>query len=233
MSQLIQHIEYITHTQIDNEQLIYTAFRHTSYVNEHRRENLESNERLEFLGDAVLELATSQYLYDYYPNKSEGDLSRLRALLVQEASLARLAKQFNFDYYIRLGRGESQSGGASRPSILSDCFEAFLGAIYLDQGMKPVQAFLNKHLLEDHENFLAEINRDYKTLLQEVLQQNGTVSIQYRELKKTGPAHNQVFEMGLYLNGKFLAKGMGKSKKAAEMQAARQAYEALNKKSRG
>lgn len=215
----------ITIRQVD---LFDQAMQHTSFVNEHRRRKLASNERLEFLGDAVLEIIVSEFLYQQYPNLAEGELSRMRAQLVREPSLARLARQLNLPDYLKLGRGELKSGGLERDSILSDALEALLGALYLDQGLEVVRDFLHQELLKDHVNWLKLINKDYKTLLQERLQQQGTVLIEYRELAKSGPAHHQQFTMGLYINQELVAEGTGLSKKKAEMAAAQAALAKLD-----
>lgn len=225
MQTLVKHISKILDKTITNKELIYQAFMHTSYVNEHRKMNLESNERLEFLGDAVLELIVSDYLYQTYPSEPEGNLSRLRAQLVREATLALLARKFKFNEYIQLGKGEKSSGGSNRDSILADCFEAFLGAIYMDLGMEVAKEFLEKEMLTQHQQLLKKVNQDFKTLFQEFIQQEGPVNIEYRQLSTTGPAHNQIFEMGLFLNGKRISVGQGKSKKQAESLAAKIAYE--------
>ncbi|MGX7092655.1 ribonuclease III [Hutsoniella sourekii] len=227
MKSLIDHINEILPVKLNQEHIIETAFRHTSFVNEHTKLKLESNERLEFLGDAVLELVVSKFLYQYYPDQPEGFLTRTRATLVQEDSLAFLAKKYHFDQFIRLGHGEKMSGGDQRKSILSDCFEAFLGAVYLDQGYEVVEQFLKEALLENHQAVIQAVNKDYKTLLQEKLQSQGSVVISYRVLSQEGPAHNQTFESGVFLDDQLLAKGKGKSKKQAERQAAKIAYHAI------
>lgn len=227
---LTELIEKNTGIQFKNVLLLETAFQHTSFVNERASRKLEHNERLEFLGDAVLEVIVSDYLYHEYPNKPEGDLTRMRAQLVREESLAFLAKQYQFNRHIRLGKGELASGGSQRDSILADCFEAFLGAVYLDQGMDMARAWLNRALLEPHRVILTKVNLDYKTLFQEKAQQKGAVLIRYELLEQSGPAHNQLFTMGLYLNEQLISKGSGKSKKHAEMQAAEQAFALVDEK---
>ncbi len=227
---LIELIEKTTGIRFKNTALLETAFQHTSFVNERATRKLEHNERLEFLGDAVLEVVVSDYLYHEYPDKPEGQLTRLRAQLVREESLAFLAKQYHFNRHIRLGKGELASGGNERDSILADCFEAFLGAVYLDQGMEMAGEWLNRALLEPHRMILTKVNLDYKTLFQEKAQQNGAVQIRYDLLEQSGPAHNQLFMMGLYLNDQLIAKGSGKSKKQAEMQAAEHAFSLVDEK---
>lgn len=225
MSKLIKHLNRILNLNIKNEILYKRAFMHKSYVNEQRYKLLESNERLEFLGDAVLEIIVSDYLYNYYPNEPEGNLSRMRAQLVREPSLALLARHNNFPDFIQLGKGEQASGGNQRDSILSDCFEAVLGAIYLDQGIEKVKKFLDHQLLDNHQQIIKQINQDYKTMFQELVQVNGTVKIEYKLLSKEGPDHNQTFKMGLYVDGNLLSSAQGNSKKQAEIQAAKIAYQ--------
>lgn len=231
MSILIKHLEDILNVKIQDETLFRRAFMHKSYVNEQRHKLLESNERLEFLGDAVLEIIVSDYLYKFYPNEPEGSLSRTRAQLVREPSLALLARRNKFPQFIQLGKGELASGGNTRDSILSDCFEAFLGATYLEKGMDVVTRFLNEQLLDNHQELLKQVNQDYKTMFQEKAQANGTVAIEYRLLSKEGPDHNQVFEMGLFVDNQLMSRGKGNSKKQAEIQAAKIAYQHLVRES--
>ena len=227
---LTEVIKKRTGIQFKNARLLETAFQHTSFVNERAAKKLEHNERLEFLGDAVLEVIVSDFLFHEYPVKPEGQLTRMRAQLVREESLAFLARKYQFNRQIRLGKGELASGGNERDSILADCFEAFLGAVYLDQGMDVARAWLDESLLKPHRTILTKINLDYKTLFQERAQQKGAVQIRYELIEQSGPAHNQVFTMGLYLNDQLVSKGSGKSKKQAEMQAAEQAYALVDEK---
>lgn len=227
MSLLIKHLEAILNIEIKDESLFKRAFMHKSFVNEQKHKLLESNERLEFLGDAVLEIITSDYLYKFYPNEPEGSLSRTRAQLVREPSLALLARKNQFHKFIQLGKGESSSGGNNRDSILADCFEAFLGATYLEQGIDVVTEFLNNQLLKNHQQLLKQLNLDYKTLFQEKAQTHGSVLIEYRLISKQGPDHNQIFEMGLFVDDKLMSRGKGNSKKQAEIQAAKIAYQHL------
>lgn len=227
MSLLIKHLEAILNIEIKDESLFKRAFMHKSFVNEQKHKLLESNERLEFLGDAVLEIITSDYLYKFYPNEPEGSLSRTRAQLVREPSLALLARKNQFHKFIQLGKGESSSGGNNRDSILADCFEAFLGATYLEQGIEVVTEFLNNQLLKNHQQLLKQLNLDYKTLFQEKAQTHGSVLIEYRLISKQGPDHNQIFEMGLFVDDKLMSRGKGNSKKQAEIQAAKIAYQHL------
>ncbi|WP_124057683.1 ribonuclease III [Vaginisenegalia massiliensis] len=227
---IIFHVEHLLGIKLNHPRLVETAFQHTSYVNEAHNSKLVSNERLEFLGDAVLELVVSAFLYHEYPNDPEGKLTRLRAQLVCEPSLAYLARSVHFDDYIRLGKGELATGGKQRDSIISDCFEAFLGAIYLDQGLECVQTWLFDLMLKNHRQLLTQVNQDYKTLFQERVQQKGSVNIQYQVENQEGPAHDQLFTVGLYVNQVLLAKGQGRSKKIAEMKAAQTALNFVDEK---
>lgn len=207
--------------------LLETAFTHTSYANEHRALNISPNERLEFLGDAVLQLLISQYLYQKYPDMPEGDMSKLRSMIVREESLAGFSKQCGFHEYVKLGRGEEKTGGRERATILGDLFEAFLGALLLDKGVEAVQRFLDTVMIPQVEVGNYERVKDYKTTLQELLQVNGDVSIVYHVTQEEGPAHNKTFEVEVSVNGKALSKGIGKSKKLAEQEAAKNALEKL------
>lgn len=206
-----------------DKNLLDTAFTHTSYANEHRLLNISHNERLEFLGDAVLQLLISQYLFKKYPQKPEGDLSKMRSVIVREESLAGFSRQCGFDDYIRLGKGEEKSGGRDRDTILGDLFEAFLGALLLDKGVDAVEKFLNQVMIPKVEEGNFERVKDYKTTLQEFLQVEGDVSIEYRVISETGPAHAKMFEMAVYVNGREISTGIGKSKKLAEQTAAQSA----------
>lgn len=215
-----------------DKNLLDTAFTHTSYANEHRLLNISHNERLEFLGDAVLQLLISQYLFKKYPQKPEGDLSKMRSVIVREESLAGFSRQCGFDDYIRLGKGEEKSGGRDRDTILGDLFEAFLGALLLDKGVDVVEKFLNQVMIPKVEEGNFERVKDYKTTLQEFLQVEGDVSIEYRVISETGPAHAKMFEMAVYVNGREISTGIGKSKKLAEQTAAQSALQVFQYENR-
>ncbi|EFR31049.1 ribonuclease III [Eremococcus coleocola] len=227
IADIIQKNTGITFTNIE---ILQTAFCHTSYANEHAKEKLKDNERLEFLGDAVLELITSDFLFNTYPDKPEGQLTRMRAQLVKEPSLALVARKYQLDQLIQLGKGEEASGGRFRDSIVSDAFEAFLGAIYLDQGFARVTEFLQQALLKPHLQIIKVINIDYKTLFQEKVQSQGPVNIDYRLIKEEGPAHHRLFVVALYLDDQLVSQGQGYSKKSAQMAAAEAALEAMDEK---
>ena len=208
-----------------DETLLETAFTHTSYANEHRLLKISHNERLEFLGDAVLQLIISEYLYTKYPKRPEGDLSKLRSMIVREESLAGFARDCQFDQFIKLGRGEEKSGGRKRDTILGDLFEAFLGALLLDKGVEAVKSFLYQVMIPKVEAGDFERVTDYKTKLQELLQINGDVEITYQVFSETGPAHAKNFEVAVLINGRKSGQGQGRSKKLAEQEAAKNAFE--------
>ena len=208
-----------------DETLLETAFTHTSYANEHRLLKISHNERLEFLGDAVLQLIISEYLYTKYPKRPEGDLSKLRSMIVREESLAGFARDCQFDQFIKLGRGEEKSGGRNRDTILGDLFEAFLGALLLDKGVEAVKSFLYQVMIPKVEAGDFERVTDYKTKLQELLQINGDVEITYQIVSETGPAHAKNFEVAVLINGRKSGQGQGRSKKLAEQEAAKNAFE--------
>ncbi len=211
----------------EDKTLLETAFTHTSYANEHRLLNISHNERLEFLGDAVLQLLISQYLFKKYPKKPEGDLSKMRSVIVREESLAGFSRYCGFDEFIKLGNGEEKSGGRNRDTILGDLFEAFLGALLMDQGVEAVNKFLNQVMIPQVEKGNFDRVTDYKTALQERLQVNGTVDITYTVIDESGPAHAKEFTMQVAVDGKELSTGLGKSKKLAEQAAAKAALEQL------
>lgn len=208
-----------------DKKLLETAFTHTSYANEHRLLKISHNERLEFLGDAVLQLIISEYLYTKYPKRPEGDLSKLRSMIVREESLAGFARDCQFDHFIKLGRGEEKSGGRNRDTILGDLFEAFLGALLLDKGVEAVKSFLYQVMIPKVEAGDFERVTDYKTKLQELLQINGDVEIAYQVVSETGPAHAKNFEVAVLINGRKSGQGQGRSKKLAEQEAAKNAFE--------
>ena len=208
-----------------DKNLLETAFTHTSYANEHRLLKISHNERLEFLGDAVLQLIISEYLYTKYPKRPEGDLSKLRSMIVREESLAGFARDCQFDHFIKLGRGEEKSGGRNRDTILGDLFEAFLGALLLDKGVEAVKSFLYQVMIPKVEAGDFERVTDYKTKLQELLQINGDVEIAYQVVSETGPAHAKNFEVAVLINGRKSGQGQGRSKKLAEQEAAKNAFE--------
>ena len=204
-----------------------TAFTHSSYVNEHRRKLFTDNERLEFLGDAVLELSVSQYLFQQYTTMSEGELTKLRAAIVCEPSLVIFANELELWEIRFIGKGEELTGGRERPALLADVFEAFIGALYLDQGLEPVISFLEQVVFPKVEIGAFSHVMDYKSQLQEIIQQKNNGMLNYEIVEEKGPAHNRTFVSRVMLNSKELGIGNGRSKKEAEQQAARIAIIAL------
>jgi ribonuclease III len=210
-----------------NEKLLMQAFTHSSYVNEHRKKPYEDNERLEFLGDAVLELTVSQFLYKKYPMMSEGELTKLRAAIVCEPSLVSFSDELSFNKLILLGKGEELTGGRERPALLADVFEAFIGALYLDMGIEKVLDFLEKVVFPKINAGAFSHVMDFKSQLQELVQRDGTGVVEYRVLQEKGPAHNREFISLVSLNEKELGIGTGRSKKEAEQRAAQMALNKL------
>jgi ribonuclease-3 len=210
-----------------NQSLLVQAFTHSSYVNEHRGQPFQDNERLEFLGDAVLELTVSQYLYTHFPKMSEGEMTKLRAAIVCEPSLVRFAEDLEFGQLILLGKGEEMTGGRARPALLADVFEAFIGALYLDQGLDAVYRFLSVFVFPKvtEGQFFQVI--DYKSQLQEYIQHDNLGEISYQIVQEKGPAHNREFVSEVFLDDKSLGIGTGKSKKEAEQRAAEKALHQL------
>ena len=209
-----------------NKELLKQALRHTSYANER---NLESNEKLEFLGDSILEFLSSKYIYKNYPNLREGEMTKVRATVVCGNSLSKVAKLHNFSDFLYLGRSEKKTRGSERPAILEDAVEAVIAAIYLDGGIEPAEKFIVENLKREIAEATKHVgDKDYKTVLQEKLQEHGDVKIEYKTIGESGPDHNKTFEADVEVNGKFLAKGKGKSKKEAQMHAAKKALENLN-----
>ncbi|MCX7714312.1 MAG: ribonuclease III [Clostridia bacterium] len=204
-----------------NRAILETAITHSSYANEKKK---ESNERLEFLGDSVLSLIVSNYLYKNLSDTNEGDLTKIRASLVCEQSLAELAKGIGVGEYIKLGKGEEQTGGRGRPSVLSDAFEAILAAIYLDGGINIAEKWLIGLMDEKLKQALSgEIYHDYKSMLQEAVQRGNIGKVTYTTIKETGPDHNKYFEVEVCIDGEAVSIGTGQSKKEAEQNAAKNA----------
>jgi len=208
--------------------LLKAALTHSSYANENKKSGAASNERLEFLGDSVLGMTVSTLIYKDRPDMPEGDMTRLRAELVCEKSLAALAVKLGLGEYILLGRGEEKGQGRKRPSILADAVEAVLAAIYLDGGFRPVTKLIRKYL--DPRTYLAEFeNTDYKTALQEVIQEKSGQLLTYSTTGESGPDHSKLFTVEVWINGDFIARGTGKSKKEAEQAAAQTALGELSR----
>lgn len=209
----------------NNLEIYYTAFRHKSYVNENGG---QSNERLEYLGDAILDFLVAEYLYITYPNKHEGELTQLRRDFVLGKANSNYAIDLNLGRGLMLGRGEKITGGETKPTLLNNLFEAFLGAVYLDGGMKEVKKILEKYVFPKISN-KSSYFVDYKSILQEQIQADNRESVKYEKIKETGPAHDKVFTMAVYHDDIQLGYGSGKSKREAEQQAAKAALEKLAK----
>ena len=211
--------------QFEDESLLNKAMTHTSYAYEN---NMESNEKLEFLGDSILEFISSKYIFKNYPNLKEGEMTKVRAQVVCEQSLYKIAKMHNFSDFLNLGKSEKLSGGKERPAILADSVEAVIAAMYIDGGLKVAEKFIIENLKNEIELATKHVGqKDYKTVLQEKLQIHGDVKIEYILLNESGPDHDKRFEMEVRCNGKKLAVGTGKSKKLAQMDAAHNAIESL------
>ncbi len=210
-----------------DRELLLQALTHSSFANE-QPVPVSSNERLEFLGDAVLELAVSELLMRAFPDLPEGDLTKKRASIVCEESLVYFARALGLGRYLRLGRGEEMSRGRERPSVLADAFEALLGAMYLDRGLDAVKSLMSA-LLETYSLEEGEVFFDYKTALQEHLQSHRGHRFEYRLLYTEGPDHDKRFSVGVFVDGRQVAQGRGRSKKQAEQAAACQALEILQK----
>ena len=209
-----------------NKELLANALRHTSYAYEN---NTTSNEKLEFLGDSILEYISSEYLFTHYKNLKEGEMTKVRATVVCEKSLYKIAQKHKFDEYIKVGKSEKHTHGNKKPEIMADSVEAIIAAIYLDGGIEPAKEFIIENLKDEIEIATKNVgDKDYKTVLQEKLQENGDIKIEYRIIKESGPDHDKTFEAEVEVEGKVLAKGIGKSKKAAQMQAAKKALEIIN-----
>src|SRR3989344_3685787 len=210
-----------------NKRLLEEALTHRSYLNEVKIK-LSSNERLEFLGDSVLSLLVSDYLFDKYKNLDEGMLTNLRSLLVNKKNFSDVAKEIDLGKYLKLSKGEEESGGRNNPSLLADSFEALVGALFLDQGMDAVKAYVNPILLPKAEVFMKEnALKDPKSLLQEMIQSRKHNSPRYKVLSEKGPAHAKIFTVGVYLDDELLGQGAGRSKQEAEEEAAEIALDKL------
>ena len=211
-----------------NPALLSEALSHSSYANEHRANHLNSNERLEFLGDSVLGFVTAEFLFTQHPNLPEGDLTRIRAALVCEQSLYEVAKKLELGRYLKLGRGEEAGGGRERTSILADATEAVFAAVYLDGGIAEASALIHRVLLDvEREEIVEERRRDFKTSLQELIQRQADQVLSYRMIGEQGPDHAKIFQAEVLLNGEPLGSGFGRSKKEAEQSAAKAALQTL------
>ncbi|HBB20244.1 MAG: ribonuclease III [Ruminococcus sp.] len=218
----IDRFEQIIGYSFKDKSLLEQALSHSSYANEKKNAG-GSNERLEFLGDSVLSIVVSDYLYKHFTQVAEGELTKLRASLVCEKSLHVFAQQIHLGDFLRLGKGEENTGGRERPSILADAFEAVIAAIYLDGGMEPASKHILRFMPEDIEHGKKPVYSDYKTVLQEIVQKNPEEKVEYVLIGEEGPDHNKRFVVEVRLNSQVIGKGKGRSKKEAEQLAAKEA----------
>lgn len=205
-----------------NKDLLYEALSHSSYANEYKK-GRHSNERLEFLGDSVLSIIISEHLFNHFKHLPEGDLTKIRASLVCEKALYEFSKQISLGQYILLGRGEENTGGRTRPSIVSDAFEAVIAAVFLDGGMEAAREYVLGFIPKDLDKSTANNLQDYKTILQEIIQRNPEEKVEYVLKGQTGPDHDRHFIVEVCLNSNVIGHGEGHSKKQAEQQAAKEA----------
>jgi len=224
----LKEFEKIIEIHFDNIELLDYALTHSSYANQFNMSYNHHNERLEFLGDSILSLVVSEYLYKKYKNKHEGKLTRIRASVVCETSLAEVARKIKINEYIRIGKGEELTGGRNKDSLLADACEAVIASIYLDKGYEEVKRFVLNNLKDKIESTIKGINfNDYKSKLQEYVQRIMTSTIKYNVSNEWGPDHDKTFEVNLYLDNNCYGTGIGKSKKEAEQNAAKEALKAL------
>jgi ribonuclease-3 len=212
--------------QFDDLGLLERAFTHRSYVNENRGQKIKHNERLEFLGDAVLELVITEYLFAKYPNKPEGELTAVRSALVNTVSISEAATELNMNDYLRLSRGEAKDIGRARQYILANTFESVIGAIYLDQGYSTAKVFIGNALFSKTDEIVEKkLWQDAKSGFQESAQEHVGITPSYKTLSAEGPDHDKEFTVGVYLKDELVAEGSGKSKQEAQQEAAKAAWE--------
>lgn len=227
MKEKLEKLQEVIGYQFRDPGLLTHALTHSSYANEKHWDKTRCNERLEFLGDAVLEVISSDFLFHTYESMPEGEMTKLRASLVCEPTLAYCADVIPLGDYLLLGKGEDLTGGRKRPSVVSDAMEAVIGAIYLDGGLANAKEFIHRFILNDIEH--KQLFYDSKTILQEIVQENGTQPVEYILTKEEGPDHNKNFTVEARVNGKVMGQGSGHTKKAAEQAAAYQAIRVLRK----
>ena len=223
---MIKDLEAAIGYRFKNISLLQNALAHSSYANERWHDSLKSNERLEFLGDSILGMVTAEYLYRNFPERPEGDLTRMRADMVCEQALAVVADRIDLGRHLLLGNGEQTGGGRHRDSILADAVESVIAACFLDGGMEPARKFIDTFVLTEVPVEKLR-NTDYKTALQELVQQKKNQVLSYRLVGETGPDHDKQFQVEVFLNGVVCGGGIGRSKKRAEQEAARTAIEKL------
>lgn len=218
----LKEFQEIIGYKFTDENYLRTALTHSSYVHENKNKVVKFNERMEFLGDSVLNVIVSKYIFENYPELPEGKLTKMRAAVVCEKSLFECAQNIDMGKYLILGRGEERTGGRTRASVLSDAYEALIAAIFLDSSLDVAKEWVLGQLYEAIEAAAkGKISKDYKTEFQEAAQINGDVDIDYRVVSATGPDHNKCFSVNVYLNGKLMGQGEGTSKKKAEQNAAK------------
>ena len=223
---MIRNLENAIGYRFGNITLLQNALTHSSFANERWHDSLKSNERLEFLGDSILGMVVAEFLYRNYPDRPEGELTRMRADMVCETSLAKVADQIGLGEHLLLGHGEEQGGGRNRASILADAVESVIAASFLDGGMEPARSFIEKFILCNVPEQRLR-NADYKTALQELVQQKKNQVLSYKLTGESGPDHDKHFEVQVLLNGTPIGVGQGTSKKRAEQDAARNAMEKM------
>lgn len=222
----MEQFEQIIHYEFKNKKLLQEALSHSSYANENKK-NLNSNERLEFLGDSVLSIVVSQHIFEHFKHLPEGELTKIRASLVCEKALFVFAQQIDLGDYILLGKGEEHTGGRERPSILADAFESVIAAIFLDGGLEAARKHILSFIPKDIDIKKSVAFNDYKTMLQEIIQQNPEEKIEYVTKGQSGPDHDKAFVVQVCLNSNVIGNGTGRSKKAAEQMAAKEALELM------
>lgn len=228
---LMEKLQQKIKINFNNKALLKKVFIHRSYVNENSNESIQHNERLEFLGDAVLELVVTEHLYNNYKKKDEGVLTTWRAALVNGANLAKIARELNLGRLLKLSKGEEKSGGRNKNAILANVMEALIGAIYLDKGYKTSRMFVKKWVIKYLTGIIEKGEHiDAKTYLQEKTQEEEGVTPTYQVLSESGPDHDKRFEIGVYLEDDLLAKGAGSSKQKAQQSAAKKALDKYDKK---
>lgn len=210
-----------------NKELLHEALSHSSYANENRHHGRHSNERLEFLGDSVLSIVVSEHLFNHFKHLPEGELTKIRASLVCEKALFEFSKKIDLGQYLLLGKGEENSGGRERPSIVSDAFEAVIAAIFLDGGMQAAEKYVLSFIPKNLDSNSAKALQDYKTMLQEIIQRNPEERVEYVLADQIGPDHDRKFVVNVCLNSNVIGRGEGHSKKQAEQAAAKEALKLM------
>jgi ribonuclease-3 len=214
--------ERLIGVKFNDKDLLIQAFTHRSYINENRVTKLKHNERLEFLGDAVLELVTTEFLYEKFPNRNEGELTAIRAALVNTITISEVSSELGFNNELLLSKGEAKDTGRARQAILANTFEAVIGAIYLDQGYEAAKVFISKNLLPRTEKIIEDsLWVDAKSKFQEKAQEHTGTTPVYKTIEETGPDHDKQFRVGVFIGGDQIASGVGKSKQDAEQESAR------------